>query len=35
MEETRKLGSRILTIFFTILSLAWVYPVFMIVANSL
>lgn len=35
MLESKKLSNRILTVLFTILSLIWIYPIFMILLNSL
>ena len=35
MLESKKLSNRILTVLFTVLSVIWIYPIFMILLNSL
>lgn len=35
MLESKKLSNRILTVLFTLLSIVWIYPIFMILLNSL
>ena len=35
MSKNNKLWSNIGTVFFTILSVLWMYPIFMVVINSL